>query len=489
MRFDIPEKWDAESDVVVVGYGAAGAAAAITAYDKGSSVTILEKSPAGGGNTLISGGGMLCPTDMEFTKYVETLCAGTTDQEIIRTFVSKAMKIGDWFKSVGGDIIVLQPLKVRYVAGPLPKASFPWLPGSEFMVKIRVKEPAEEEEGYRLWKFLAGTVEKRPIKILTNTPAEDLIVNNKGEVIGVRALNAGQKMSIKAKKAVILTCGGFERNEELKRDYLPCWPFFDFGNPGNTGDGIRMAQKVGADLWHMPATSAALGFKSPDYGAAFCVSFISERFIFVNRDGNRFLNETGLEDHELATRVSLFDSARFIYPYIPAYAIFDEIGRKKAPLFEGNSGFNKTIYKWSPDNSVEIDKGWITKGKTIGDLARKISIDESTLVDMISKYNEYCKKGLDPEFNRSRKTLVALDTPPFYAIELYPCLCNTQGGPRRNSEARVLDPGGNPIPRLFSAGEMGSLWGFLYQGSANLSECIVFGEIAGSNAAQEKPWD
>jgi predicted oxidoreductase len=81
-----------------------------------------------------------------------------------------------------------------------------------------------------------------------------------------------------------------------------------------------------------------------------------------------------------------------------------------------------------------------------------------------------------------------LETPPYYALELNPCLINTQGGPRRNAAARVLDAFGDPIPRLYSAGELGSLWGIIYQGAGNIAECMVFGRIAGRNAAAERPW-
>ncbi|MBI4331911.1 MAG: FAD-binding protein [Chloroflexi bacterium] len=487
MRKTIPQKWDIETDVVVVGYGCAGATAAITASDEGAAVTILEKMPAGGGNTRISGGGWLTPTDVGFAEYVETLCGGLTEREVIRTFVKKAMGIGEWVKSVGGEARVFKPAQVSYVAGPFPGASFPWLPGSQHMLKMKLKEPADDGEG--LWKFFTDTVEKRPIRVMLNTRAEELILNEKGEVAGVMARKEGGQLFIKARRGVILTTGGFGRDEEAKRDFLPCRPFFDFGNPANTGDGIRLAQKVGAALWHMPATSAALGFKTPEYDAAFCISFKTERFIFVNRDCRRFVDETGLEDHEIAAIVSTFDARRWSYPNIPAYGIFDETGRKKAPLFEGNSGFNRTLYKWSPDSSIEIEKGWVIKGNTIAELARKIKLNEAGLEQGLSQYAGYCRTGKDEDFGRAGETLVPLDTPPYYAIELYPCLCNTQGGPRRDSESRVLDPDGEPIPRLYAAGELGSIWGFIYQGGGNNAECIVFGQIAGSNAAAEKPWD
>ena len=184
--------------------------------------------------------------------------------------------------------------------------------------------------------------------------------------------------------------------------------------------------------------------------------------------------------------LTIFDPKRPYYPHLPAYGIFDDVTRRRGPLFQALIGANRD-YKWSLDNSKEIAKGWIKRGKTIRELARQISVDESTLEETVTKYNEYCKVGRDADFDRSRETLEPIEAAPYYAIEFWPGLINTQGGPRRDKEARVLNNEGRPIPRLYSAGELGSLWGFLYPGG-NLMEALVFGRIAGRNAAGEKPW-
>ena len=120
-------------------------------------------------------------------------------------------------------------------------------------------------------------------------------------------------------------------------------------------------------------------------------------------------------------------------------------------------------------------------------MAKRISIDASTLEDTIARYNDYCKAGEDSDFGRPKELLKAIEGPPYYALQLWPSLINTQGGPRRDKEARVLDPDGKPIPRLYAAGELGSIWGYLYQDSTNLPESIVFGRIAGINAATSPP--
>ena len=144
-------------------------------------------------------------------------------------------------------------------------------------------------------------------------------------------------------------------------------------------------------------------------------------------------------------------------------------------------------YKWSLDNSTEIAKGWVGQGKTVRELAKRIGVDQANLEETVAKYNDFCKAGWDRDFGRSKETLEPISEGPFYSIELWPCLVNTQGGPQRDHQARVLDNAGKPIPRLYSAGELGSVWGFLYSGAGNLSEVIAFGRIAGLNAAREEP--
>jgi succinate dehydrogenase/fumarate reductase flavoprotein subunit len=111
--------------------------------------------------------------------------------------------------------------------------------------------------------------------------------------------------------------------------------------------------------------------------------------------------------------------------------------------------------------------------------------DDTQLVSTVARYNHACNVGKDDEFGRPADTLAAIETPPYYAIRAFPCLLNTQGGPKRNAKAQVLDPWDRPIPRLYAAGELGSIWGFMYQSGGNLGECLAFGRIAGLHAARE----
>jgi succinate dehydrogenase/fumarate reductase flavoprotein subunit len=350
--------------------------------------------------------------------------------------------------------------------------------------------------------FTESVEQKRGIPVLTKTPARRLLQNSDGEVIGVEAETEGKKIAIRARRAVILTTGGYEFDTKILQNSVKGYPIYASGSPGNTGDGLRMAQHVGADLWHMNSVSCALGIKVPQFEAAFLADISAAATIYVNRHGRRFMNERGGEGHAGLLAVDHYDTDALEYPCIPCYVIFDETARLAGPISRA-AGFGDAgrQHKWSKDNIVEIEKGWITRANTLTELAKKLGIEAATLEKTVSGWNDDVKNGKDSEFGRqvrqkwdsnaAGKDIILsapIETAPFYALELYPCLVNTQGGPRRNATAQVLNPFQEPIPRLYSAGELGSMWGLIYQGAGNIAECLVFGRIAGRNAAAEKPW-
>lgn len=480
------EKYDFEADVVVIGYGGAGANAAIIAHDAGADVLILEKMANGGGNTRVCGGAITTPSAKEFLDYLVTLNYGYTEQEIIERHVEEALKNPDWVRELGGNLVKKVYLRVSFP--DMSKFSYPEVTGAQYGEKKTVEGAANVPLSLRVWNLLSSNVERRGIRVMTSTRANNLITNQDGEVIGVDAETQEKSITVKAKRAVIMTCGGYEYDEAIKRDFLPCKPVHAMGNPGNTGDGIRMVQRLGAALWHMSNMPCFTGIKVPEYEAAFPIQFISERTIFVDKLAKRFINEAEIEVHDFGKIFSVFDSERIDFVHIPFYGIFDEIARRKGPLNENIMGFNRELYKWSADNSAEIRKGWILRGKSVAELADKMSVDRTTLEETMKKYNDYCKAGRDDDFGRGREYLTPLDKPPYYAVELWPALFNTQGGPRRDKEARILDVDGKPIPRLYAAGEFGSIWAGLYSGGNNVAEGMTFGRIAGRNAAAEKPW-
>ena len=184
--------------------------------------------------------------------------------------------------------------------------------------------------------------------------------------------------------------------------------------------------------------------------------------------------------------VTSFDTESLRFARIPSYLIFDERTRLTGPITRVGHGANRA-YRWSADNSEEVSRGWIQSGNSPSELASKLGIKATEqLTDTLEFYQNACGIGTDEKFGRSKETLVGFDG-KHYGVPLWPCLLNTQGGPKRNARGEIIDVRGKPIKRLYGIGEMGSIWGFLYQSGGNLAECLGLGRMVGLNAAAELP--
>jgi len=494
-------QWDESADVVIIGYGLAGAVAAITARDLGANVMIVEKQPADShcSCSSIAMGIFLSPSDVD--RALEYMVAlgqvgqqgmQWTDLDTVRAWVKYTVQNKDWLARLGGNFKFFSKA-----------AEFPQLPGADSMELWKY-----QGSGLRMMKFMYHQVASRKIRVWYHTSTQRLLTNVSGQVIGVMATDTQgrqpKQTNIRAAKAVILCSGGFEESEEMKLQYLRVYPMYFAGGTGNTGDGIRMAQEVGADLWHMNCVSARLCAKFSDFPVAFFIDFSgggwSQRsmltgkekapagFIIVDNYGRRYMSEN-LKPHAAVYELGAFDSHKLEYPRVPSYHIFDRRRMEYGPLGQLTSGPSgpHQLYKWSRDNQAELQKRWIVRGETVGELASNISVPPSILENTVQLWNKYCEAGNDPDFSRDPLELTPLDRPPFYAIRLFPGGSNTLGGPRRNSKAQVVNPFGEPIPRLYAAGECGSIFGMLYPaGGGNLAECIAFGRIAAENAVRER---
>jgi succinate dehydrogenase/fumarate reductase flavoprotein subunit len=490
------KKWDYTTDVLVVGYGAAGGNAAIAAHDAGCKVLLIEKMEIAGGNSGVCAGSMNLPTNIEdAVDYYRKLSFGTVDEPLIKAFAEAMVGLPDMLRKMGAKFDEI-PSNSTYPA----------------LLKSKIKVFHFLPNGAGGFKFLADQVEKRGIKPKFKTRVMELVNDpDTREILGVRAESNGKTIYIKARKAVVLACGGYENNKEMQGFYnYPglsdfVWPW---GTPGNTGDGLKMAFSVGAQCWHSSGlewgsfcsnvASKELGGVAVGYGLGRSMSTGS--YLFVNKYGKRFMDEQVSPVHrKTPLEVLYFDSKKAEYTNIPCYMIFDEAYQKQGAVAAGVSYFNQVyqgpvgynmvhnIHVWSDDNQKELDKGWIVKADTIEELAQKIKVDPKGLEETISKFNIYKATGKDTEFDRKATSAFPLETPPFYGVELGLALINTQGGPRHNLHAQVLDYDNKPIPRLYAAGELGSFFGFLYQGGNNFPEAWAFGQIAGKNAAAEKP--
>jgi 3-oxosteroid 1-dehydrogenase len=497
----IPDKWDKEAEIVIVGFGGAGACAAIDAADAGAKVLILEKQAADTAdkinqtsNTRQASGAFICPSNVnDAVAYmsiasrvnVEIPESKDIDDETIKAWAEYSAQNKDWLTKLGalGFIDFYNPNVGRD----------PSWPGNSAIQAFQIKRAdGAPGVGFDLFNFLADKVKARKIEVMYESPAKRLIANPKGEVVGVKVQSKSGEINIKASKAVILTCGGFEYNESMKKAYWYAYPMVVDGNPANTGDGIQMALDVGADLWHMTTIGGGFKMRFPDFPVPFRPdTSLTKGAIAVDKTGKRFKAENELGGYSGFWNAIVYDTVKYAWPRIPVWWIFDEKRRTANPMVSAASAAAGPIglYKWSKDNSEEIKKGWIISANTIQELAQKIKVDPAVLQDQVDKYNSYAKSGKDADFpNRPAATLIALDAPPFYAMQFHPGPNNTFGGPRRNAKAQIVNAYGEPISRLYSAGELGSIFVQYPQGGANIGECIAFGRIAAKNAVAEKPW-
>ncbi|MBI2857734.1 MAG: FAD-dependent oxidoreductase [Chloroflexi bacterium] len=522
-----PTGWDEDAGVVVVGYGGAGAVAAIAAHDAGAKVVILEKNPSDTPvktrhtpSTRMSGGGWFSPADSgAATQYMEGMAKAANEtvnverKEMLAAFAQYMVGNTEWLKKIGIPPGGEESLNPHFRAahkdtgvkmaddGRIFRTDFPELPGSNYCSGYYPKNSGAYWGGAALFKALSEAVQKRGIGVLWETPAAHLITEG-GVVHGVVAMNRGREVRIKANRAVVLTCGGFEFNDWMKENYLRVTPAYFTGNPGNTGDGINMAMEVGAALWHMNDASWRVALKFPDFPIGFAPQRYETASVFVDKRGKRFTNER-FRTHIFGYELANYDCYALCYPRVPCYWIFDEKRRKLAQLVMYSGACNPpggimgdVYYCWSEDNQKEIDRGWIMKANSIEELAGKILADPdnnglmsaSVLRATIKQYNEYCHKGHDPDFHKPKDWLESLEDPPYYAAKVWPGGPNTQGGPKRNWRGQVLRVDNTPLPRLYSAGELGSVWGMLYESGGNLADCIGFGRTSGTNAAGERIW-
>lgn len=475
--------WDRTVDVVVVGYGGAGAAAAMAAHDAGAEVLLLESTGQGGGNTLVSFGGFVSPGETgRGGSYISALydyAHSDKDEELIRAFVAEAQQTIPWLQSLGERVEVLT----------YGGASYPEIPGAEVMKKYVVKGPHKGATAFarNLWQLLSRAVEKRGIPVLTNTPVKRLLTASYGAVTGVRAAFQGGELLIRARRGVILTTGGYGADSEMLRNHVKGSPLYSLGHPGNRGDGVRLAQQAGAKLWHMNGVSCGFGLKTPEFEPALLMAIGGAGHIFVDRTGRRFVNEAAIERHAGLLAVDYFDSHALTYPRIPFYLIFDEETRQRGPLSRlAGLGAAGVGYKWSRDNSAEIARGWIVRAETVVELARRLGMNGATLTETVQQWNVAVLTGCDKEHGRPipvDRGSALINYGPYYAVEIYPSLINTQGGPRRNARAQIVDVFDEPIAGLYGAGELGSMWGLIYQGGGNIAEALAFGRIAGESAA------
>lgn len=471
-------------DIIVIGGGGAGAVAAIEAVDRDASVLVLEATSHPGGNTQISGGTIRLISDATMAvEHLVHLAQGATPRAVIETFVSELATVEDWIKGHGGslEVRVGQSGDSHQRVFPVsrPGSSFPNFPGGDALGRRALVPPRRKgrNNGAALWDLLAENLERLEIPVVLDARVIRLCTDEFRSVVGVEVATPNGPVRLDANRGVILACGGFAYDEELMTQYYGL-PLPTVCLPGRAnGDGVRLAADVGADLWHMNAVACSVGYRLSGLEAGIQAKMPEEGFILVDQLARRYVNETDLENHSAIFAMTAQDPITGEYCRTPSFVVFDDKTRASGTIAHLPHGANRH-YPWSKDNSVEVERGWIERADTLGELATKLGLHPSALESAIAEFNESVASGATDRFGRSVEHARAIDQPPFFGASVFPIIVNTQGGPRRDERGRVLRPDGTPIPGLFSAGELGSMWNRLYPGAGNLSECLVSGRLA-----------
>lgn len=481
-------KWASTYDVVVIGFGAAGATAARFAADNGAKVLLTDAAPEGheGGNTRYAGQVVLTGSDFDKLKaYFKQLFGPIDiDEKVLNTYLKGISEIPEYFKKY---LDIKEPVSYNkahrdpdfeaFANGLSPE--YPEFEGSDTIDLTTV------HDGYfdaSLWKTLRGQVIKREkqIDVWLGSPARHLITDPEtSAVMGVQIERNGQLVNIQARNGVVMSMGGFENNTEYIQNFIGVPKLKVIGTLYNKGDGIRMAQEVGASLWHMKSFE----------GFGFNTGFTFEN---PEEDRGKFILSPWPDLSHGSIFVAADDGSRYVRE--------DESGRH-GHAFEGGSWKNPTVFShphliFDETQYHQIEENGelpyseffniTVKANTIEELAEKIKANPITLKQTMHRFNRFSNDGVDLALGRSGDSMRAFDDGPYYATPLATAMLNTQGGAKRDKQARVLDAQNNPIPHLYSAGEFGGINANQYNGGGNLAECLIFGKIAGENAAAVK---
>lgn len=446
------------ADVIVVGGGGAGLAAVVSAYESGAeSVILIEKMPALGGNTIIAGGALNAVNpekqraqgieDSVDKHFQQTYEGGheVGNKELIRTLVENALDGVNWLEENG----LVWKDKVGQVIGSLWERTNQAVPtlGTGY---ITVLEDKAKEYG---------------AEILLETKATEILTEG-NKVIGVKAESLDKNYTFNANNGVIMATGGYGNNLDMVKEYLSDGVYTEdnlpdklssTNAPGLTGEGILMAEDIGADVIDMKHVQLL-----PMPGDKFGPTINIDDCFFINKEGNRYVREdAGRDELCLAT----FDQTDGQYFMINDSKIISD---DRLTL----SGENLDSL---------IDKGIVVEVDTLEELAEEIGVSYESLKETTEKFNSYVEAEKDEDLGREvwgHK----VDEAPFYATLRYPALHHTMGGLKINPKTEVLDKDGNAIEGLYAAGEVtGGIHGANRLGGNAIADIIVFGRIAGQS--------
>jgi 3-oxo-5alpha-steroid 4-dehydrogenase len=474
---DVPS-WDLEAEVVIVGFGAAGASAAIEAAEAGAQVLIIEVASGHGGTSAMAGGDIYLgggggtpaqtengfrDTTEDFYRYMTMAGGPDADEDRVRLYADGALAHFEWLERQGipyrrtyipgkpvmpgtGDCLILSGSEEAWPfseeAKPCPRGHLP--------------DAIGETGGFVLLESLSKRVRELGVDVLFDARGQALIIDEKRGVCGIVVLIDGEAKYVEASHGIILCAGGFVLNKKMLEQYAPqISRLADDALSGgyDDGSGIRMGQSVGGAAIHMDEMFTTLPFYPPE-------SHI--KGILINDRGARFINEDA-------------------YPGRIATFILDQVGERFFFLVDD------AIFE-QPSELSRITIAAV--GETWAEVEHELGLVEGTLVSTVEIHNRHAAKGEDPLFHKHSKWLKPLDEPPFAALAchlgeaFYPYF--TLGGLRVRPTGEVLTVDGDVIPGLYAAGRTACglpRWGAGYSSGMSLGDCTFFGRMAGRQAA------
>ena len=480
-------KWDAEYDVVVLGIGFSGLVSAMEAADNGASVLICEKCDEGhsGGNSKVCGQ-MFAYADNDVdaaTQYYTALAAGRQYPDgmldvIVNGVATMAETLSDKFGMNRDEFMNCTGIPMLGVMSP----EYPEFPGADKITLNATHQGVSDSYLYQSMKSRLADNYSDKVDVWFNTPGVSLIQDPQSKaVIGVKVSRNGEDRNVRALNGVCVCTGGFEDDAEMVQNYLGVINYAPIGGLYNTGDGIKMCMDAGARLWHMHAYEGGFGMNGCGYdtpegmNAAQVAVLVQNALntgatIIVGDWGRRY------QDESFACRHGHMPDGNGIWEN-PAFPQHSWVIWDKTQMDAINEG----------DGLINSDYAdTITECATIDDAAAVIGCSADDLAKTIDDFNTFATNGVDYEWDRPADTMRAFDGAAYYVMPLKALLLNTQGGPERNPDAQIVGVDGNPIPHLYSAGEMGGITACMYQGGTNVAECFIFGQVAGKNAAAAK---
>jgi succinate dehydrogenase/fumarate reductase flavoprotein subunit len=482
-------KWNADYDVLVLGFGGAGGNAARFAADAGAHVLLVDAAPFGheGGNTRYSAQHVAMATDYaKINKYFKRLAAPfQIPEKMMDVYTDGIYHMTDMFKEHFGIDAFVWSRDVKpgdILDEKEHMAEYPEYDGSEAFDFALVHNRDFDAE---FWKTIRKTVldRKDQIDVWLNSRTSHLLQDPEtGAVVGAVVTRNHKDYYIHAKNGLVLATGGFENNPVMQQNYLHITKLTPFGTLYNRGDGITMAEEVGAKLWHM-SNYESLGvvpsytFQEEDGERGRQIGhwkLLYNGSIFaIADDGTRFMKE-----HAKFRHGHIYEHGDYVMPhaYDNAWLVFDQ--KQYDRFVEEKEKTGQLRYPKFLDKTISAASSQ--------ELAEKMGVPAGKLAETIKSFNSFAEKGRDAEFGREPEGMEAFGAGDLYAIKLAPAVLNTQGGPQRNEKGEILDANDQAIPHLYGAGELGGICANRYQGGGNLAECLIFGKISGINAAKVK---